>query len=126
MHAAESVLDEKDAEARYQTEREKEDAFALQSRLRGLGNGNLASHVAPTPKASKKRPPVLQSLSASPAPAVVSDLFDGDSDSSTGVLEILDELPESVTNNGVTVHMRDMALPKHWSGRTPRRQAWLH
>jgi ATP-dependent RNA helicase DHX29 len=113
-------FDEKDAEVQYQIEREKEDALALQSRLRGIENGNLASHVAPTPKAGKKRPPVLQSLSASPAPAVVSDLFDGDSDSSTGVLEILDELPESVTNNGVTVHMRDMALPKHWSGRTPK------
>jgi len=113
-------FDEKDAEARYQTERKKEDAFALQSRLRGLGNGNLASEDDPASRLSKKRPPDIQPLNASPAPVIVSDIFDDDSDMSTGMFDILDDLPESLTNDGVTVRIRDMALPKHWSGRTPK------
>ena len=113
-------FDEKDAEVQYRTEREKQDALALQSRLRGFGNGQLAHEDAPTPKSSKKRPPDIQPPKVSPVPAIVSDLFDDDSDTSTGILEMLDELPEFVTNNGVTVYIRDMALPKHWSGRTPK------
>lgn len=113
-------FDEKDAEVQYRAAREKEDALALQSRLRGHGNGHLPAQVAPAPKTSKKRPPDIQPPKVSPSPAMVSDLFDDDSDSSTGVLEILDELPEAVVNDGVTIRVRDMALPKHWSGRTPK------
>ena len=110
-------FDEQDAEAQYRIEREKEDALALQSRLRGLGDASLASSI---PKAGKKRPPNIRPPQLSPRATVAADIFDGDSDSSTGMLQILDELPESVTNDGVTIRIRDMALPKHWSGRTPK------
>jgi len=113
-------FDEKDAEAQYRIEREKQDALTLQSRLRGLSNGILTSQIVPLRKSSKKRPQNLQPRQTSPAPIVVADLFDGDSDSSAGMLEILDELPTSTTNDGVTVNIRNMALPKPWSGRTPK------
>jgi ATP-dependent RNA helicase DHX29 len=111
-------FDEKDAEVQYQTERDKEDVLALQSRLRGLGNGD--SPDVPTLKSNRRRPADILAPKISSNPTVVSDIFDGDSDTSTGVLEILDELPDTLTNDGVTIRIRDMALPKHWSGRTPK------
>lgn len=47
-------------------------------------------------------------------------MFD-EEDSVGGLLEILEEMPKSeTTNEGVTIAIRDMALPKHWSGRTSK------
>jgi ATP-dependent RNA helicase DHX29 len=50
------------------------------------------------------------------------DVFDDDSgDSAGGMFEILDDIPSTeVDSQGKTIHIRNMSLPKHWSGRTPK------
>ncbi|KAJ7631081.1 P-loop containing nucleoside triphosphate hydrolase protein [Roridomyces roridus] len=109
-------FDEKDAEAQYRVEREKAEAVALQARLRGTSTTSLA----PSPKFVKKRPPNLQP--PPPQAAASTDIFDEDiGDSVGGLLEALEDMPTTVTNDhGTVVNVRDMALPKHWSGRTPK------
>lgn len=113
-------FDEKEAEARYRAEREQADALALQARLRGTLS-SLTSDISPMAKPVKRRPPNLQPSVTSPV--VVSDIFDGDDDDLPGgMFEILEDMPESeTTEQGTTVRIRDMALPKHWSGRTPKK-----
>ncbi|KAJ7235880.1 P-loop containing nucleoside triphosphate hydrolase protein [Mycena haematopus] len=113
-------FDEKDAEAQYRIERKKADAIALQARLRGLDT-SLDSQPVVKPNFVKKRPPDLQP-SAPPTPVAVTDIFDEDnSDSVGGLLEALEAMPATeTTDKGTTVTVRDMALPKHWSGRTPK------
>ncbi|RDB29553.1 putative helicase C15C4.05 [Hypsizygus marmoreus] len=114
-------FDEAEAEALYRVERDKANAIALQDRLRG---------TAPvTPKQttndltiSKKRPPHLKPQASSP-PTTMPDIFDDDSGESVagGIFEILDDIPSTETSpQGTTITVRDMALPKHWSGRTPK------
>jgi ATP-dependent RNA helicase DHX29 len=113
------LFDEKDAEALYQTEREKADRAALQVRLRGAVPPS--SESTPHVKVIKQRPPKLQPQILAPH-VVVSDIFDeGSEESVGGIFEILGDMPTSETNaQGTTVKIRDMALPKHWSGRTPK------
>ncbi|KAJ7070917.1 P-loop containing nucleoside triphosphate hydrolase protein [Mycena amicta] len=110
-------FNEKDAESHYRLERDKADAITLKARLQGLD-------VTPTPvkppRATKKRPPNLQ-----PATAPVDtlpDFFDDDvEDSAGGLFEALEEMPSTITSTqGSTVTIRDMPLPKHFSGRTPK------
>jgi ATP-dependent RNA helicase DHX29 len=112
-------FNEKSAEAQYRIEREKADAIALQARLRGLAPTDSPNVVQP--KVVKKRPPNLQPQ-APPPPVVVTDIFDEDiGDSVGGLLEALEDMPTTVTtDHGTIVNVRDMALPKHWSGRTPK------
>lgn len=113
-------FDEQDAEMQYRAEREKQDALSLQSRLRGVGTGNLSQAVR-MPKVNKKRPPDIQPPKADTTPASVTDIFEDDTEEPGGMFEMLEGLPESETNpDGVTIRIRDMALPKHWSGRTPK------
>ncbi|KAL0951028.1 hypothetical protein HGRIS_007768 [Hohenbuehelia grisea] len=114
------LFDEREAEAVYQAERSKADAAALHARLT-----NIAPPPEPrTPKAKpeKHRPPELQHPEIQPPP---SDIFEGDNSSDEdgiGLLDILEELPATTTTNtGTTVKVFDMALPKHWSGRTPKK-----
>ncbi|KAF7347727.1 putative helicase C15C4.05 [Mycena venus] len=109
-------FDEGDAEAQYRVERQKAAAIALQARLRGSDSPSVVQ-----PKVAKKRPPKLQPQ-APPAPVAVTDIFDEDvEDSVGGLLEALEDMPATeTTDKGTTVTVRDMALPKHWSGRTPK------
>ncbi|KAJ7181792.1 P-loop containing nucleoside triphosphate hydrolase protein [Mycena crocata] len=109
-------FNEKDAEARYRVERDKADAIALQARLRGLSTSSVVQ-----PKVVKKRPPSLQPQ-VQPLPATVTDIFDEDTgDSVGGLFEVLEDMPTTeTTERGSIVNVRDMALPKHWSGRTPK------
>lgn len=73
------------------------------------------------PKAPKKRPPNLQPL-GSTTPVAGTDVFDEDNeDSDTGMFGLLEEMPTTETSStGTTIAIRDMALPKHWSGRTSK------
>ncbi|KAG5654782.1 hypothetical protein H0H81_003790 [Sphagnurus paluster] len=114
-------FDENDAEALYRVERDKANAAALQDRLRG---NNLPSPVkrVSTSKEMKKRPPNLQPQ-APVTSTTVPDIFDDDSGESVsgGIFEILDTMPTTETDShGKTITIREMALPKHWSGRTPK------
>ncbi|KAF8216088.1 P-loop containing nucleoside triphosphate hydrolase protein [Mycena galopus ATCC 62051] len=113
-------FDEKDAEVQYRVERKKADAVALQARLRGLDTPSDSAPVV-QPNFAKKRPPKLQPPAPLP-PAAVTDIFDEDmGDSVGGLLEALEDMPATeTTEKGTTVTVRDMALPKHWSGRTPK------
>ncbi|KAI0932374.1 hypothetical protein AcW2_001025 [Taiwanofungus camphoratus] len=106
-------FDEQEAEARFNVEREKADAFTLQSRLRSIVS---PSDNRPTPSESRhpQTPPVTEA-------AVVSDIFDqGDDESFGGMFELLEMPTTETTDTGKVVNIRDMALPKHWSGRTPK------
>lgn len=113
-------FDEKDAELQYQSERQKADALALQARLRGINIDKVPPQPSHT-SALKRRPPELLPSKA-PVHSTV-DIFEGDDeDSSPGLLEILENLPANETSNqGTTVTVRDMALPKHWAGHTPKK-----
>ncbi|KAF7303326.1 p-loop containing nucleoside triphosphate hydrolase protein [Mycena kentingensis (nom. inval.)] len=95
-------FDRKEAEARYVVERDKAAAAALKARLQGT-----AAPTSPTKtsKAAKKqRPPNL-------LPTKIG----------RGLFEALEEMPAVVTSSqGTTVTVRDMATPKHFSGRMPK------
>ncbi|EIN14170.1 P-loop containing nucleoside triphosphate hydrolase protein [Punctularia strigosozonata HHB-11173 SS5] len=124
-------FDERDAEVLYQQERRRLDSVALEARLRSSEEATQPSplqiHSIPSatlndePKASpvKHRPPHLLSTPATTKENVV-DVFDEQCDEAGGLLEILEEPKPEVTNEGITVRVRDMALPKHFSGRTPK------
>ncbi|KAJ6621236.1 P-loop containing nucleoside triphosphate hydrolase protein [Mycena sp. CBHHK59/15] len=113
-------FNERDAEARYRIEQEKAEASSLQARLRGLSAPPVTSNVF-EPKSFKKRPPNLQPQTHISSISVT-DIFDEDTaDSAGGLLEVLEAMPATeTTDQGTTVNVRDMALPKHWSGRTPK------
>jgi ATP-dependent RNA helicase DHX29 len=111
-------FDEKDAEAHYQLEREKANTLALQSRLRG--NKDTSFEIPQSRNAPKQRPPNLQQPIAK-SPLAVRDLFDNESeDSAGGLFELLDTPTTEINEQGTTVRILDMALPRHWSGRTPK------
>lgn len=108
-------FDEKEAEARYRVELQKLESMALQARLRGTGPS-----VTQAPPLKKNRPPKLQPQMPV-APKAATDIFDADSEEVVGLMEILEEMPTTETTpQGTTVNVRDMALPKTWSGRTPK------
>lgn len=110
-------FDEGDAEAQYRVERQKADRLDLQAKLRA--NEAPVPPISPPP--AKKRPAPLQSPPPE-TPQLLSDLFDAEGDDTpVGMFDILEPLPnEEVTDAGTTVTIRDMTLPKHWSGRTPK------
>jgi ATP-dependent RNA helicase DHX29 len=107
----------KDAERRYRAEQDKVDSESLKLKLRGLPETPVESG---TTSPTKRRPPNLK-----PSASVKddTDVFNGSSDDEPvgGMFEILQEMPTTeTTDEGTTVTVRDMALPKHWSGRTPK------
>ena len=107
-------FDEKEAQALFMEERSKVEAAALQAKLRGLGNS--APPKPPRTPAKVKEPP-----SRAESAVTTSDVFDGDDEPAGGMFELLEAMPVTETAaNGVTIHVRDMGLPKHWSGRTPK------
>ncbi|ESK98316.1 atp dependent rna [Moniliophthora roreri MCA 2997] len=109
------MFDEEEAETEYQKAREVADANSLRDRLRG------SAPAVEQPPQPKKRPPAMQ-LDPPPEPetAPAPDVFDQEQDEG-GMFGLLEELPASETaNDGRTITFRDMALPKHWSGRTPK------
>lgn len=107
------LFDAAEAEQAYRMERQKLSARRLEARLRG---------VLPTPPPQKA--PEVPSIPLSPTPAASQpDVFDDASDDETsgGLLGLLVEMPETETTaQGTTVLIRDLPLPKHWSGRTSR------
>ncbi|KAJ4486298.1 P-loop containing nucleoside triphosphate hydrolase protein [Lentinula aciculospora] len=110
-------FDEREAEKLYTDVRKKAEVASLDARLRGVKAGR---DVAAISKSPKKRPTEMQFVVSDIPPT--SDVFDQDQDDAGGgLLEILEQMPSSeITNEGVTVFIRDMALPKHWSGRTSK------
>ncbi|KAI0670050.1 P-loop containing nucleoside triphosphate hydrolase protein [Trametes maxima] len=98
------LFDRHEAEAMFAVERSKVEASALESKLRA--------------RRKVKEPP---SRAESVASTSTTDPFDDNEDPPGGMFELLEQMPETETTaSGVTIQVRDMALPKHWSGRTPK------
>ncbi|TRM65724.1 P-loop containing nucleoside triphosphate hydrolase protein [Schizophyllum amplum] len=113
-------FDFREAEEMYSVARSKADAEALQAKLRGLDaqDGPITTPVK-RPKADKKKPPPNISIKSEPGSTVATD--DGSESEEGGMFALLEGAPTSGTNSeGKTIPVRDMALPKHWSGRTPK------
>lgn len=113
------LFDEVEAESQYRIERERADARLLQSKLRGTAPRAPATHATPTTPSKANMPSAQRPRSSSVAKV---DVFEEDYDGSVGgMFELLEEMPATeVTESGTTVNVRDMALPKHWSGRTSK------
>ncbi|KAF8832459.1 hypothetical protein HHX47_DHR1001422 [Lentinula edodes] len=110
------VFDEQEAEKLYAVARKKADIASLDARLRGV---KADTDVTNTSKSPKKRPVEIQT--STPEISSTVDVFDQEDNAEGGLLDILEEMPNSeITTEGVTVSVRDMALPKHWSGRTSK------
>lgn len=108
-------FDKVDAEQLYREARSKADENYLQARLRG--EVPVAPKTSPVPLASKKRPPHIQSPPTQPASASPDN---ADSGSEGGMFELLEGPPKEETQNGVTIPVRDLGLPKQWGGRPPK------
>lgn len=112
-------FDERDAEDAFKAERRKADEALLQAKLRGdipLAEPEVAKDK---PKKKPAKTPAAVPPPQTPSP----DIFDDDSDKdggAGGMFDILQPPADEVTPQGTTVHVRDMALPKNWSGRTPK------
>ncbi|EJD52139.1 P-loop containing nucleoside triphosphate hydrolase protein [Auricularia subglabra TFB-10046 SS5] len=100
---------EKEAEALFRAQKPKADSAALQARLKGLD-----TKLSPAPKGKRRAPPAGSLPSESPT---------ADSDDETfGIFgSVLEEIPTEIQGaNGTTITVKDMSLPKHWAGRTPK------
>ncbi|KAF7789912.1 hypothetical protein EIP86_000860 [Pleurotus ostreatoroseus] len=118
-------FDETEAEAVYRSERQKADAASLLSRLR-QPQGPDSSH-SPSPVDHKSSPQSPRQASRPDTPrnppdiSDENDIFDEEDNAPGGLFGLLEELPTTETTpEGAVIRVRDMALPKHWSGRTPR------
>lgn len=109
------LFDEEEAEGQFRLERERSDNLALQARLRG------SSPSSPQPLAQPRSRQSSPSSHPPPEVADSSDLFDNDDeDSQAGLFGILEMPTEEISDQGTIIEVRDMPLPKHWSGRTPK------
>jgi len=100
------LFDEREAQELYAREKERLDHKLLQERLLSPPSGTKTTNVA----------------KSTSSPNFTNSQQDSDSDeSSTGMLGILDNPDASeVTVKGITLNLRRMDLPKHWSGPTPK------
>ncbi|KAJ7597184.1 P-loop containing nucleoside triphosphate hydrolase protein [Mycena floridula] len=75
--------------------------------------------ISLTSGSSKKRPPDIQAQPPEES-LPVADFFDDEIEG--GLLGLLEEMPRTeVSANNTIIQVRDMSLPKHWSGRTPKK-----
>jgi len=110
-------FDERDAETQYRSERAKADALLLQSKLRGSPKLPVTPGKGPEISSAD---PNLEARNA-PISSEIPDIFDQHEEGLGGVLDMLDALPSEVTGEqGTTIRVRDMVLPKHWSSKTPK------
>lgn len=111
------LFDKDEAEVAYTKERQKVFTQRLEDRLRGV---RPPSPVNKKPPEKPIVPPERPSLELDSSPK---NIFDeaSDEEASGGMFELLEQMPETETTpQGTTVHIRDLPLPKHWSGKTPR------
>lgn len=122
-----------DAEKLYREERTKLDAAQLSARL----NGTTLEPVLPqfpssiaTPAAEQQTAPATAPGSSPPSPSVAHGASNGSGPAAEGADPIeeggffgnlLEETPtEETTEQGTTIPIRDLSLPKHFSGKTPK------
>jgi ATP-dependent RNA helicase DHX29 len=109
------LFDENDAEVQYREERKKVDAIALREKLTGAVASETSVEHVKLKKRSTIQVTVLEDQKSQSL-----DIFDGDDESSAGLLDVLQMSNTETTPEGITITLKDMALPKHWSGRTPK------
>ena len=111
------LFDEKDAQFQYRQKREQLDKEMLQERLCSLQPEEPIPPILSVNKQQQQRSQTPSSHRSTPGSGI--DIFDDSEDSSGGLLELLD-VPNEINDQGVTIELRDMALPKHWAGQTPK------
>ncbi|KAG8844850.1 hypothetical protein FRB96_002810 [Tulasnella sp. 330] len=100
-----------EADALVRSEQRKLQQSALEARL-----GNV-TRVTPAPISLQIQPTLPPGASEPSTPAETTASDEGDTMFGT----MLDEMPtEETSADGVVVTVRDMTLPKHWAGRTPK------
>ena len=109
------LFDEKDAQAQYRRKREQLEKEMLQERLCSLQPEEPLPQTVSVDKQQRSQTP--SSRRSTPGPG--NDVFEDSEDSSGGLLGFLD-VPSEINDQGVTIELRDMALPKHWAGQTPK------
>ena len=110
------LFDEKDAQAQYRREREQFNKEMLQERLCSLQRDEPLPQTVSVEQQSSQTP---SSRRSTPGPRI--DIFEDSEDSSGGLLGFLDEaMSNEINDQGVSIKLRDMALPKHWAGQTPK------
>lgn len=111
------VFREKEAEAAFQVKRREADQAALLTRLRGEPGTK-------SEKAANSVPKATSSANKEPPSNPNGNAFNNDgsdSDSPCGFFELLEPMPTTeTTDTGVVMTVRDMALPKHFTGRTSK------
>ncbi|XP_006454441.1 hypothetical protein AGABI2DRAFT_182424 [Agaricus bisporus var. bisporus H97] len=112
------LFDEKKAAMLVQKERGE----VLSKKLRGSEEACSSPAKTPGTEALSKPsdnaqvPPPSSLLPSSSS----SDVFDDtNSDASGGLLDLLEE-PSAVTADGTIITLKDMSLPRHWSGKRPK------
>jgi ATP-dependent RNA helicase DHX29 len=101
----------------YRAERTKLDARQLSRRL------NATDLEAPLPIVDAEPVPLPAArVESSPSETTTPPSIDTDDDSPGDLFgNLLDEMPrEELNDTGTTIPVRDMALPKHFSGKTPK------
>ncbi|GAA5955052.1 hypothetical protein JCM3765_003173 [Sporobolomyces pararoseus] len=119
-----------DAEKLYREERTKLDAAQLSARLNGTTleptlpqfPSSIASPSAPEETAA---PTVAATASSPPSPTLVNASTNGEGGETNeegGFFgNMLEEMPtEETTEQGTTIPIRNLSLPKHFSGKTPK------
>ena len=110
------LFDENEAEAQLREERKKAEAIALREKLAGaIPPETEAEHVKLRQRAPAHQVPV----SGGPKSQIF-DIFDAEEESHTGLLDVLHLSDTETTPEGITITIKEMALPRHWSGRTPK------
>ncbi|KAG9008288.1 hypothetical protein FRB94_013450 [Tulasnella sp. JGI-2019a] len=100
-----------EADALVRLEQKKVQQAALEARLRDTAqtapvSGSRQIRNSPTPISSER-------------PMLADNTTPEEEDTMFGTM--LDEMPtEETSPNGVIIRVRDMSLPKHWAGRTPK------
>lgn len=109
------LFDENEAEVQYRQERKKVEAIALREKLTGASPSETSiEHV------KVKQRSTIQVSVPEDKKSEIFDIFDGDDVSSAGLLDVLHMADTETTPEGITITIKEMALPKNWSGRTPK------
>ncbi|EIW86594.1 P-loop containing nucleoside triphosphate hydrolase protein [Coniophora puteana RWD-64-598 SS2] len=105
----------KDAETQYRQELKQLNSLKLQAKL----HGQTALHSEITHSSST---PALETQAVNIVASPAEDILEaGDDDDGAGFFQILDDLPSQETGPGGTVvTLKNMTVPKHWSGRLPK------
>jgi len=104
------LFDHHEATVRYHQERARLDKSLLQKKL-GSSSSGLNTLIKEKPR----------KCSPSISPNAKIDNSDQESDTSSGMLGILEDPdPTEITVRGITLAFRDMSLPKNWSGPMPK------